>query len=70
MSGPLRIDTNRDSNTITANRITVHEVETSKEIMAPETLLRMFEMDFNDHSIAKVPEKRGHSQEDRKFLTW
>ena len=68
VSGPLRIDTNRDSSTITANRIMVREVETSKEIMAPETLLRMFEMEFNDHSMGKVPEQRGHSQEDRKFL--
>ena len=68
VSGPLRIETNPGNNKITANRITVREVETSKEVIAPETLLRMFEMDFNDHAIGKVPDQRGHSPEDRKFL--
>ena len=26
-------------------------------------------MDFNDHTVSKVPDERGLSQEDRKFLT-
>lgn len=68
VNGPLRIETNQDSKKITANRITVREVETQREIMAPKTLLRMFEMDFNDHTVSKVPDERGLSQEDRKFL--
>lgn len=46
----------------------MREVKTSKEIIAPKTLLRMFEMDFNDHTVTKVPDERGHSQEDKRFL--
>lgn len=66
VSGPLRIETNQDK--IIANRITVREVEIQREIMAPKTLLQMFEMDFNDHTVSKVQDERGLSQEDRKFL--
>lgn len=68
VSGPLRIETNQDSEKIIANRITVREVEIQREIMAPKTLLQMFEMDFNDHTVSKVQDERGLSQEDRKFL--
>ena len=68
VSGPLRIETDQDSEKIIANRITVREVEMQREIMAPKTLLQMFEMDFNDHTVSKVPDERGLSQEERKFL--
>ena len=69
VSGPLQIKTEHDGDTIIANRITVREVETQKEIIAPKSLLRMLEMDFNDRSVSKVPDERGPSQEDRKFLS-
>lgn len=67
-SGPLRVEIDQDSEKIIAHRITVREVEVQGEIMAPKTLLQMFEMDFNDHAVSKVPDKRGLSQDDRKFL--
>ena len=51
------------------NRITLREVEMQEEIIAPTSLLRMLQMDFNDHTVSKAPDERGLSQEDRKFLT-
>ena len=68
VSGPLRIKTEHDGDRIITNRITMREVETQKEIIAPKSLLGMLEMDFNDHTVSKVPDERGPSQEDRKFL--
>ena len=68
VSGPLQVETDQSCSTITVNRITVREVEFNKEIIAPKSLLSMFEMDFNDHTVSKVPDERGYSQEDRKFL--
>ena len=67
--GPLHIRTDHDKDKIIANRITVREVETPKEIIAPTSLLRMLQMDFNDHTVSRAPDERGPSQEDRKFLT-
>ena len=68
VSGPLQIKTEHDGDRIIANRITIREVETQKEIIAPKSLLRMLEMDFNDHTVSKVPDERGPSQEDKRFL--
>ena len=69
VSGPLRIRTDHDKGKIIANRITVREVETPKEFIAPKSLLKMLQLDFNDHTVSKVPDERGLSQEDRKFLS-
>ena len=67
-SGPLRVEIDQDSEKIIAHRITMREVEVQGKIMAPKTLLQMFDMDFNDHAVSKVPDKRRLSQDDRKFL--
>ena len=69
VSGPLRIRTDHDKGKIIANRITVREAETQKEFIAPKSLLKMLQLDFNDHTVSKVPDERGLSQEDRKFLS-
>ena len=69
VSGPLHIQTDRDKDQIIVNRITVREVETQKEIIAPTSLLRMLQMDFNDHTVSKAPDERGLSLKDRKFLS-
>ena len=69
VSGPLHIRTDPDKDQIIVNRITVREVETQKEIIAPTSLLRMLQMDFNDHTVSKAPDEHGLSQEDRTFLS-
>lgn len=56
----LRIEIDQDNEKIIANRITVREVQMQREIMAPKTLLQMFEMDFS-----KVPDECGLSQDNR-----
>ena len=48
------------------NRIVVQE--STKELMTPQSILNMFEMDFNEHRPAKTPGERGMSQEDCRFL--
>ena len=65
-SGPLRVSYQPDERVITANQITVREVETIKGIVTPKSLLNMFELD--DQTIIKGPEERGYSQADRIFL--
>ena len=58
----LRIEIDQDNEKIIANRITVREVQMQREIMAPKTLLQMFEMDF---SMSAGSDVRGLSQDDR-----
>ena len=68
MHGPLRVKYKQDTSVLTANRITAREIETVKEIVTPKTLLKMLELDFNDHTPSKFPDERRYSQEDQKFL--
>ena len=68
VSGPLRVSYKPDKDVLTANRITVREVETIKEIVTPKALLNMLELDFNDRTPSKGPDERGYSQEDQVFL--
>lgn len=60
--------TDHDKDKIKANRITVREVEKQMEFVAPTSLLKMLQMDFNDHTVNKVLDERALFQEDRKFL--
>ncbi|XP_067031489.1 uncharacterized protein [Acropora muricata] len=48
VSGPLHIVATPITNKITANRITVREIENVKETITPELLLQLFELAFND----------------------
>ena len=57
------------TNKVTANRITVREVENIKEIITPKSLMNMFELDFSEHAYNNLPEAMGYSQEDKRFLT-
>ena len=68
VSGPLHIVTAPITNKITANRITVREIENVKEIITPESLLHLFELDFNERASNNFPEDLSYSQEDRRFL--
>ena len=68
VSGPLQVTTETSTNKVTVNRIVVREMERIKEIVTPTSLLKMFELDFNEHTSKNLPEDLGHSQEDRIFL--
>lgn len=50
VSSPLHIVTAPITNKVTANRITVREIKNVKEIITPESLLQLFELDFNEIS--------------------
>ena len=65
-TGPLSI-TNTSQSGIMCHRITVRKTnDTIKEVISPEVIGRMFQLDFNDHKVG--PDKRNFSQEDKKFL--
>ena len=68
VSGPLQVTTETSTNKVTVNRIVVREMESIKEIVTPNSLLKMFELDFNEHMSKNLPEDLGLSQEDRRFL--
>ena len=68
VSGPLHLRIEPLTNKVTANRITVREVESVKEIITPKTLLNLFELDLNEKASCNLPEDLGYSQEDRKFM--
>lgn len=65
VNGPLQVDL-QSSSFFNSNRITVKEVESIKEVMTPQSVLTMFELDFNDRS--KNSDSYGLSQEDKAFL--
>ena len=68
VSGPLHLTTEPHTNKVTANRITVRELESCKEVITPKSLLNLFELDFNEKASCNLPEDLGYSQEDRKFM--
>ena len=65
INGPIRVKIKSDPDTITVNRITIREVKCVKEILTPNSLLNMLEMNFNEH--ASLNEK-AYSQEDLLFV--
>ena len=67
ISTPLRINVDPESTNVTVNQIAVCPVEHVKEIIVPETLIKMFEVDFNDNAD-QDPCAHGHSQEDKRFM--
>ena len=68
VSGPLHLTTEPLTNIVTANRITVRELESVKEVITPKSLFNLFELDFNEKASCNLPEDLGYSQEDRKFM--
>ena len=68
VSGPLQVTTEMSTNKVTVNRIVVREMESIRQIVTPNSLLKMFELDFNQHTSKNLPEDLGLSQEDRRFL--
>ena len=73
--GPLHM-CNKEHSTVSCSRVAVKEVGSDrpfdhhfmvevKEIVTPQALNKMFELDFSERPDDK---KQGHSQEDKKFL--
>ena len=68
VSGPLKVSSEGATIRTSSNCANVRDVETVKEVVTPEAVLRMFEMDFNDHKVCNSPDELHFSQEDIKFL--
>ena len=66
--GQLHFVTTPTMNKVTANRITVREIENVEEISTPQSLLQLFELDFNEMASTSFPEDLSYSQEGRRFL--
>ncbi|KAK3735237.1 hypothetical protein QZH41_008431 [Actinostola sp. cb2023] len=69
VSGPLHIQPQATSQgcNATSHRITVQELESIKEVITPQSVMTMFELDFNDHS--STSDDSSLSQEDKEFLS-
>jgi hypothetical protein len=68
VSGPLRVSTDTTTGEIITHAASIREVKTVKELFTPKAVLQIFEMDFNDHVVCNLPEKRGQSQKDKHFI--
>ena len=68
INGPLHVMYEPKKQSVTCNRIIFNEVVSINESIQPQAILRMFELDFSEQDIGKVPGEHGYSQEDRKFL--
>ena len=66
ISGPLQVQKSSNPANISCHRISVREVESVKEVVSPQVIQQMFELDFNDHKIS--PDDRAYSQEDKRFI--
>ena len=67
LSGPLYVENVSSPGNVTCHRITVREVESVKQVISPQAIQQMFELDFNDHKSS--PDEYGYSQEDKKFIS-
>lgn len=66
ISGSLHLTTVTHTNKVTANRITVREVENIKEIITPKSLMNILELDFGEHAYNNLPEGMGYSYKKTK----
>ena len=62
INGPLHV-TISDDNNITCHRIMFQETGSMRECV-----INMFERDFSEHDVGKVPDEKGQSQDDKKFI--
>ncbi|KXJ08416.1 hypothetical protein AC249_AIPGENE11244 [Exaiptasia diaphana] len=65
LNGPVHFSL-QSNNVCHTNVITIKEHESSKEIMAPQAILCMFELDFND--LGTSSDAPSLSKEDEKFM--
>ncbi|XP_067670760.1 uncharacterized protein [Haliotis asinina] len=68
INGPMEVRQNIVDNTVVCNRIILHEVEKLRECIAPETVLKLFELDFSENDLDSTPDARGYSIEDQQFM--
>ena len=69
INGPLRINREGDgtSKVTYCNRITMQEVQI-KEVIISDDILGLFDVDFDDLNLNKVPGKLDPSQEDKVIM--
>lgn len=64
INGPISMN---DSST-NCNRITIQEIQSTKEMLSPTTIANRFERDFSAFRKATLPDERSPSIEDRMFV--
>ena len=64
VNGPIKVNFEEFTNKVTVNRISVIEASSVKEVISPESIHKMFELDFNERNSNDL----AYSQEDNKFL--
>ena len=67
INGPLQI-TAHGPDHMSSHRISIRELESFKETFSPSSILKLFELDFNELYTDQVPGALGPSQEDTIFL--
>ena len=67
LTGPLHVRGTPNPSNVVCRRITVREAESVKEMISPQPIQQMFELDFNDRKFG--PDECSYSQEDRRFIT-
>ena len=68
INGPIQVNSFVDGSAMACYKIMVHDQESSKEIMSPESVIKILESDFNNCEVGTVPDQRGPSQEDVTFI--
>lgn len=70
VNGPVYVKLNSEQeDSVECHRIAIQELEPLKETINPAAVLKLFEMDFNEHKNGELPDERGYSQEDIKFMS-
>ena len=67
VNGPVQVTVN-ESNETSCHRILLQEMHRVKEMMVPNDVIKMFEMDFSEREVGSTPDECGFSQDDLKFL--
>ncbi|XP_068240985.1 uncharacterized protein [Palaemon carinicauda] len=68
VSGPLHFKYSSKKNSISCHLVFLQEVERVKECFLPAAVVHMFERDFSEKDVGRVPDEKGLSQEDQQFL--
>ena len=67
LTGPLQVRGTPCPSNVICHRITVREAESVKEMISPQAIQQMFQLDFNDRKSG--PDEYSYSREDKKFIT-
>ncbi|XP_046551822.1 uncharacterized protein LOC124261551 [Haliotis rubra] len=68
VNGPLQVKCNLEDKSVVCNMVDLKEHEKVSECITPDTVLKLFELDFNEADVGKVPGERGYSIEDQRFI--